>query len=470
MKKIKKLGITALAAVLVVSAAGCGKKEEKVYKNSDIVMSVKDKNGDKLKIDYATACTYLRIMQAEAYSYMSSLSSQSNAGASDDVWSEAVPGDDAEYDTYGEQFKGESLDTLKTMILSEANQDEYDVEFTDEDQEKCDEAAKKFMQDNSDQSAEAMHASEKSVSNVLRLWTIEERVRAQIIKEADTEVTDEEAGQTTFNYAIVYKKEVDDPEKKAKELVDAMKDSTDFETAASNAKLTAQTVTFTTNDPEYDDYDKTMIENAEKLKDGECDTYENKDGKTCNICGHKFDTYDGIVSSWYNRKDGVSQRIDIFEDAGLIKPYTGKTNKAFNLQMDCLNDRLSKKDLGAFYTHPVYANLAARELVLPAANAAIKAGKKDYVILDRCAGTGNLESALIGLKDDNGDELISHCIVSTYEYWEYKVLNENIGDKVRHIIPSSEANVEYFGGKVLNADAMSEEYINNKTVRCLSIS
>mgnify|MGYP004459406659 CR=1 FL=1 len=151
--------------------------------------------------------------------------------------------------------------------------------------------------------------------------------------------------------------------------------------------------------------------------------------------------------------------------AGLIRPYTGKTNKAFNLQMDCLNDRLSKKDLGAFYTHPAYAKLAARELVLPAVNAAIKAGKKDYIILDRCAGTGNLETALIGLKDDNGDELISHCIVSTYEYWEYKVLNENIGSKVRHIIPSSEANVEYLGGKVLNADAMSEEYINNKTVK-----
>lgn len=312
MKKIKKLGITALAAVLVVSAAGCGKKEEKVYKNSDIVMSVKDKNGDKLKIDYATACTYLRIMQAEAYSYMSSLSSQSNAGASDDVWSEAVPGDDAEYDTYGEQFKGESLDTLKTMILSEANQDEYNVEFTDEDQEKCDEVAKKFMQDNSDQSAEAMHASEKSVSNVLRLWTIEERVRAQIIKEADTEVTDEEAGQTTFNYAIVYKKEVDDPEKKAKELVDAMKDSTDFETAASNAKLTAQTVTFTTNDPEYDDYDKTMIENAEKLKDGECDTYENKDG---NIVVLYMKAVNDKEATESHKDSVISQRkSDLYED------------------------------------------------------------------------------------------------------------------------------------------------------------
>lgn len=44
--------------------------------------------------------------------------------------------------------------------------------------------------------------------------------------------------------------------------------------------------------------------------------------KTCNICGHKFDTYDGIVSSWYNRKDGVSQRIDIFEDGSFSIVYT----------------------------------------------------------------------------------------------------------------------------------------------------
>lgn len=205
-----------------------------------------------------------------------------------------------------------NVNTLKTMILSEANQDEYNVEFTDEDQEKCDEVAKKFMQDNSDQSAEAMHASEKSVSNVLRLWTIEERVRAQIIKEADTEVTDEEAGQTTFNYAIVYKKEVDDPEKKAKELVDAMKDSTDFETAASNAKLTAQTVTFTTNDPEYDDYDKTMIENAEKLKDGECDTYENKDG---NIVVLYMKAVNDKEATESHKDSVISQRkSDLYED------------------------------------------------------------------------------------------------------------------------------------------------------------
>ena len=50
MKKIKKLGITALAAVLVVSAAGCGKKEEKVYKNKivkQIVNMLMPKPGTK---------------------------------------------------------------------------------------------------------------------------------------------------------------------------------------------------------------------------------------------------------------------------------------------------------------------------------------------------------------------------------------------------------------------------------------
>ncbi|WP_341493697.1 hypothetical protein [Mesomycoplasma ovipneumoniae] len=52
----------------------------------------------------------------------------------------------------------------------------------------------------------------------------------------------------------------------------------------------------------------------------------------------------------------------------------------------------------------------------------------DYIILDRCAGTGNLEKWLT-------DEELSHVIVSTYEYYEYKVLVELLGDKVRHIIP-----------------------------------
>ncbi|MDU5526683.1 MAG: hypothetical protein E6053_04305 [Finegoldia magna] len=149
---------------------------------------------------------------------------------------------------------------------------------------------------------------------------------------------------------------------------------------------------------------------------------------------------------------------------GLINPYTEKTNVKFKYLMDCLNDRLQKKDLGAFYTPIPYCQKAA-ELVQMAVNMAIDAGKKDYIILDRCSGTGNLESALVGLYDKNEDEIISHTVVSTYEYYEYKVLNERLGDKVREIIPPTEADVIYSNGTVANADAMSEEYINNPIIK-----
>ena len=147
---------------------------------------------------------------------------------------------------------------------------------------------------------------------------------------------------------------------------------------------------------------------------------------------------------------------------GLICPYLGKSNEKFKYLMDCLNDRLSKKDLGAFYTPIPYAKKAA-ELVQMAVDR-VPDGN-DYIILDRCAGTGNLEAALIGLTDKNGDELIEHCVVSTYEYYEYKVLSERIGDKVRDIIPPSEANVIYENGKVANADAMSEDFINHPIIK-----
>lgn len=147
---------------------------------------------------------------------------------------------------------------------------------------------------------------------------------------------------------------------------------------------------------------------------------------------------------------------------GLINPYTEPTNEKFKYLMDCLNDRLNKKDLGAFYTPKAYCEKAS-ELVMKAVER-VPDGN-DYVIIDRCAGTGNLEAALIGKFDKNGDELISHCVVSTYEYYEYKVLSERIGDKVRNIIPPTEANVIYENGKVSNADAMSKDFIENPLIK-----
>lgn len=140
---------------------------------------------------------------------------------------------------------------------------------------------------------------------------------------------------------------------------------------------------------------------------------------------------------------------------GLINPYKKETNEKFKYLMDKLNDNLSKKDLGAYYTPVPYCKKAA-ELVRQAIKRVPEGN--DYVIIDRCAGTGNLEEALT-------DEELSHCIISTYEYYEYKVLMERLGDKVKLIIPPTEELAEYSNGLILNANALTKEYVENKEIQ-----
>lgn len=141
--------------------------------------------------------------------------------------------------------------------------------------------------------------------------------------------------------------------------------------------------------------------------------------------------------------------------AEYLYPYTGQTNIKFNYLMDKLNDTLQRKNLGAFYTHTLYAEKSL-ELVRAAIDR-VPAGN-DYIILDRCAGTGNLEAGLT-------DEELSRCIVSTVEYYEYKVLQELLGAKVRHIIPPVETAETFNAGLVTGADALSQEYIENPVIR-----
>lgn len=141
--------------------------------------------------------------------------------------------------------------------------------------------------------------------------------------------------------------------------------------------------------------------------------------------------------------------------AKFIYPYTGASNVRFQYLMDKLNDTLQKKNLGAFYTPEPYAE-KSHELLRMAIER-VPSGN-DYVIIDRCAGTGNLEKGLT-------DEELSHCILSTLEYYEYKVMQEILGPKVRHIIPPIESNDTFNAGLVRGADALSEEYVNNPVIK-----
>lgn len=154
-----------------------------------------------------------------------------------------------------------------------------------------------------------------------------------------------------------------------------------------------------------------------------------------------------------HKKIGEIRKPVVFAD--YLVPYTGKTNVKFNYLMDKLNDFLLKKNLGAFYTASLYAEKAI-ELVRQAI-ARVPVGN-DYIILDRCAGTGNLESCMT-------DKELSHTIVSTVEYYEYKVLQELLGSRVRAIVPPIETADTFNAGLVSGADALSKVYIENPIIR-----
>lgn len=138
--------------------------------------------------------------------------------------------------------------------------------------------------------------------------------------------------------------------------------------------------------------------------------------------------------------------------AQFIKPYLADSNVAFEQVMDKIDNKLAQKNAGAFYTPPLYAQKAL-ELVRRAI-AQVPSGN-DYIILDRCAGTGNLEKFMT-------DEELSHTILNTLNYDEWKILKEQFGAKVRYIVTPT---IGESGRDNDNTNALSFTFVNNKVIK-----
>ncbi len=117
--------------------------------------------------------------------------------------------------------------------------------------------------------------------------------------------------------------------------------------------------------------------------------------------------------------------LNIFTYADNRDEVYEKSKKEFPWLIDCLNDKFLQKELWAFYTPDPYVQKAT-ELLRVAISKIPK--WNDYIILDRCSWTGQLENFLT-------EEELSHCVLSTYETWEWNVLYNKFIDKVRLIIP-----------------------------------
>lgn len=132
-----------------------------------------------------------------------------------------------------------------------------------------------------------------------------------------------------------------------------------------------------------------------------------------------------------------------------IEKQNRDENNWLTFNMNLLGNSMLKKQLGAFFTPDKYVKIATKMI-----REAIKKVPKgnEYIILDRCAGTGNLEKFLSA-------EELEHCVINTYDYTEWTTLKGLYEGRVKMIIPPTNKYRDE-NGLLKNGDALSESFVN----------
>lgn len=268
----KRILMIAAAMIMAVSSlTGCSL----IPVNSDeVVLKVNDS-----EITADVANFYARYIQAQYETYY-------GAYVEGEMWkTEADKGK-----TYEESVKESVQDELKQMLVLEQHMKDYNVSLSDAEKKAVQKAAKEFDEDNSLENKEKLLSSKEAVERMLTLMAIDQRMRTAIQKDADTNVSDEEAAQKKMDYVLFsYQKEdgedsadmTDEEKASVKEKAesfakDAKKDGKKFLELAEGTGEEAENATF---DSETEFPDASLIKAADALDKGEVtDVVETEDG------------------------------------------------------------------------------------------------------------------------------------------------------------------------------------------------
>lgn len=143
---------------------------------------------------------------------------------------------------------------------------------------------------------------------------------------------------------------------------------------------------------------------------------------------------------------------------GWFKPFDiKKTNiNRLILNNDRMNEKYVQKMEGAFFTPPRYIKISTK-YVLNAIQRAKEEGYDDFVIIDRCAGVGNLESQF-------DESIYPHLILGTINEAEALTANIRFGDlaQVEVIDALSKNGVDFYKNAI-------KKYKKNNNVKKLAV-
>lgn len=265
-KMMQKTAVVALAGVMAAGMlSGCGKDE--TLDGTAIVATV-----DGAEITLGQLSLRTRQVQAQITELY-----EMYLGTTENIWSQEVDSETGE--TYGEQTVKDCLEQTELLYIMKAKATDYGVEVTEEDQERIATAAAEFMAANDEETIAALAVTEQDVKDYLELETYSQRMYNAIIADVDTEVSDEEAQQSSFTYLSVDVLDMEEDAIAAEKenlqgIIDAVKENegTDLETEASavSEDYSVLTGTFTTNAWEEDStYPEEVLQALVEMEDGE---------------------------------------------------------------------------------------------------------------------------------------------------------------------------------------------------------
>lgn len=195
----KRLTALLLSGVLAVSMfAGCGTEMNKTA-------TVATDGTNNITLGVANFASRLTQAQYDDF-YVSYFG--------ENVWRTDMYG----YGTTAEDdLKANVMENLYAMYALKNHMGDYGVEVTAEDVEAISAVAESFISSNSAEAIEALGADREIVEAYLELLTIQSRMHAEIIKGADTNVSDEEAATSAYSQVYVSKTSYTDAEGKTAE-------------------------------------------------------------------------------------------------------------------------------------------------------------------------------------------------------------------------------------------------------------
>ena len=258
--KAKRLFALLLAAAMGMSVmTGCGNSIDKEAVGATL-------DGQEISLGFMNFMA--RYQQAIYDGYYGSMFGT-------DFWSQDLYGNGSDMET---TVKDQVKESMEELYLLEAHMADYGVEITEEELAAMDKAAEEFMSDNTKAAINQLGADKEYVKELLRLNTIQKKMKEAMDAEVDTNVSDEEAAQKTFSYVRISKttttdadgNTVDLTEEEQKALLDdvaeyAVNAKSDFDGAASTAGYTVSTYSYGTDETSFAEE---VIAAVDTLEDG----------------------------------------------------------------------------------------------------------------------------------------------------------------------------------------------------------